>query len=152
MVRTVAMHHTSFTVSNMERSLRFYRDLLGMQVLVDQTPDAEYLGEIVGYTGLRLHTVFLCIPGQPGCRLELNEYLNHQGVAGDLATNQVGSAHVAFTVEDIHQFYQELCQHGVRFKSPPVPITAGTNRGAFAAYFADPDGIPLEVIQPAAHV
>lgn len=146
------MHHTSFTVSDMDRSLRFYRDLLGMEVLVDQTPNADYLGRIVGYEGLRLHTVFLCVPGHPECRLELNEYLNHQGPTGDLATNRPGSAHVAFVVDDIQGFYQELIAHGVRFKSPPVPITAGTNRGAFAAYFADPDGIPLEVMQPAPHV
>ncbi|MGH2457532.1 MAG: VOC family protein [Chloroflexota bacterium] len=152
MIRTAAMHHTSFTVSNMDRSLRFYRDLLGMEVLVDQTPDADYLGQIVGYPELRLHTVFLAVPGHPECRLELNQYLNHQGQVGDLATNRPGSAHVAFLVDDIQGFYRELLALGVRFKSPPVPITAGTNRGAFAAYFADPDGIPLEVMQPAPHV
>lgn len=152
MSRPIAIHHTSFTVRDMETSLRFYRDLLGMHVLVDQTPDADYLGEIVGYPGLRLRTVFLCVPNQPDRRLELNQYLNHQGPVGDLSTNRVGSAHLAFVVENIHQFYEEMVGQGVRFKSPPVAITAGTNKGAYAAYFVDPDGIPLEVIQPAPHV
>lgn len=152
MIRPNAIHHTSFTVSDMEQSLRFYRDLLGMEVLVDQTPDADYLSQIVGYPGLRLHTVFLCVPGQPNCRLELNEYLNNQGPAGDLSTNRVGSAHLAFVVDDIQSFYEQMTARGVRFTSPPVPITAGANKGAYAAYFVDPDGIPLEVMQPASHV
>ena len=37
---------------------------------------------------------------------------------------------------------------GVKFRSAPVPITAGRNKGGFALYFEDPDGITLEFLQP----
>ena len=46
MIRRV--HHTSFTVSDMERSLAFYRDLLGMEVIGDQGGKGGYLAEVVG--------------------------------------------------------------------------------------------------------
>ena len=48
MIRPIAIRHGSFTVRNVEQSLRFYRDVLGMEVLVDQAPDAEHLGHMVG--------------------------------------------------------------------------------------------------------
>jgi catechol 2,3-dioxygenase-like lactoylglutathione lyase family enzyme len=80
-----AAHRASFTVSDLDRSLRFYRDLLGLEVVVDQTPNASYLSNIVGYPDLRL-------PGQSDHRHELIQYLNNVGTPVDLSTNRVGSA------------------------------------------------------------
>ena len=51
-------------------------------------------------------------------------------------------------VDDIHGEYERLNAAGVKFRSAPVPITAGRNKGGFALYFEDPDGITLEFLQP----
>jgi hypothetical protein len=42
-----------------------------------------------------------------------------------------------------------MARLGVEFCSPPVAITAGANRGGFTCYLRDPDGITLELFQPA---
>ncbi len=52
-------------------------------------------------------------------------------------------------VEDLAAAYADLKAKGVRFKSAPVEITHGRNRGAKAVYFLDPDDITLELVQPA---
>ena len=151
MIVVRAAHHTSFTVSDLDRSLGFYNGVLGLEVLVVQTPDASYLADIVGYPELRLRIAFLKLPGSDH-RLELIQYLNHAGPLGDLSTNRVGNSHVCLVVDDIFSAFEELRQQGVTFRSDaPVPITAGVNRGAFGAYFTDPDGIALELFQPASH-
>ena len=43
--------------------------------------------------------------------------------------------------------YERMRAHGVRFRSEPVAIEAGINKGGFTCYFLDPDDITLEIIQ-----
>ena len=47
-------HHSNFTVSDMERSLAFYRDLLGIKVVAQQVGTAPYLSTITGFSGVQL--------------------------------------------------------------------------------------------------
>ncbi len=58
-----------------------------------------------------------------------------------------GVLHFSFTVTDIHETHRRLADHRVAFRSEPVEITAGANRGGFACYFSDPDGATLELLQ-----
>jgi catechol 2,3-dioxygenase-like lactoylglutathione lyase family enzyme len=62
----------------------------------------------------------------------------------------VGVAHLSFVVGDIGAEYQRLAGNGVEFISAPVDISEGMNKGGRACYFKDPDGITLELFQPAA--
>lgn len=140
-------HHVSFTVAIMERSLAFYRDLLGCEVTFDYNGTAPYLATVVGYPDAHLHIVFLKLPGTD-VRLELIEYLEPRGTPRPLETKDPGTAHICLRVSGIHELYERYLASGVRFKSPPVEITTGPNQGAFAVYFVDPDGITLEMIQP----
>ncbi len=83
--------------------------------------------------------------------LELVAYVAPEGQKIDLSTCNVGSAHMAFVVDDIFSTYEDWRKQGVRFKSDPVAIEAGVNQGGYTVYFLDPDGITLEIIQPPAH-
>jgi catechol 2,3-dioxygenase-like lactoylglutathione lyase family enzyme len=140
-------HHTSFTVSDLERSIAFYAGLLGCEVLWRREIGDQYFRDIVGFPECRVEAAHLRIPGSPHV-LELFEYLAPRGVPADVRTNNPGSAHVAFVVDDLPSAYEELTAHGVRFRSPPVLIEAGVNRGGYSAYMLDPDGITLELLQP----
>lgn len=106
----------------------------------------------MAYEGADLDVAMLRIPDCPvdvsGHHLELVQYLHPAGAPIDTATNRPGVAHLAFAVGDIHAMYDRLAAEGVRFKSAPVPIEAGRNKGGFAVYFNDFDGIPLELLQP----
>jgi lactoylglutathione lyase len=81
---------------------------------------------------------------------ELVEYKSRPSlVARPMPTNDVGAAHLALIVSDIHPRYERMREGGVQFRNPPVLITEGASRGGHACYFWDPDGITLELVEPA---
>jgi catechol 2,3-dioxygenase-like lactoylglutathione lyase family enzyme len=145
--------HTGLTVSDLERSIAFYRDLLGLELVTRWDSAQPYLRTVVGFPDAELRIALLRLPrgdgGASGHHLELLEYRVPRGVRGDPRTCNPGNAHVAFMVEDLDSTYRELQAKGVRFKSAPVEITHGRNRGAKAVYLLDPDDITLEMVQPA---
>jgi lactoylglutathione lyase len=147
--------HFSFTVSDIERSVAFYRDVLGLALVHRQEQANEYTRRFVGYPDAHLRVAQFAVPGEPrGVSthdLELIEYVRPRGERRSPEMYHPGAAHLAFTVDDIERRHAELVATGVRFVSPPVSITAGANEGGFACYFADPDLITLELLQPPAH-
>jgi lactoylglutathione lyase len=139
-----AVNHTSFTVSSLERSIDFYRDVLGLDLDATWERNAPWIGEMTGFEGARLRLAALRVPGTEHV-LELIEYEQPQGERLRCATNDVGSAHVGFVVEDLDAEYERLRDAGVEFLSAPVRVTEPPGVGARAVYFRDPDGIPLEL-------
>ena len=144
--------HTGLTVSDLDRSIAFYRDLLGLELITQWDSSQPYLRTVVGYPDAELRIALLRLPapdGAPGHHIELLEYRQPRGSRGDANTYNPGNGHVAFMVENLDATYAELRAKGVRFKSTPVDITHGRNAGGKAVYFFDPDDITLEMIQPA---
>jgi catechol 2,3-dioxygenase-like lactoylglutathione lyase family enzyme len=141
-----SVYHTGFTVRDIERSVAFYRDLLGMRVVRRQAGTAPYLGTITGFEGVRLE-VALLQPADGGSMLELLQYASHPAEPTDRATNRPGNGHLCFRVEDIHAACAELRARGVRLISEPTEITAGTHAGGWGVYLRDPDGFTLELYQ-----
>ncbi len=146
-----ACWHFSFTVSDLERSIVFYRDLLGMRLMHRQEQANEYTARLVGYANASLKIAQLTIVGLPATRsghiLELVEYVHPDCEPTDTAICRPGAAHMAFEVRDIHDMYDRLVAQGVRFKSPPNAITSGINQGGHTCYFLDPDDITLELVE-----
>ena len=145
-MKVIGAHHTSYTVTNLERSLEFYRDLLGCEVLWQRTITDQYFRDIVGFPDCVVKAVHLRLPGSDHV-LELFEYEQPRGKTVDLNTNNVGNSHIALLVEDLQVAYEELSAKGVEFKSPPVMVDHGANTGAWGAYIVDPDGIKMELLQ-----
>jgi catechol 2,3-dioxygenase-like lactoylglutathione lyase family enzyme len=144
--------HTAFTVSDIERTVKFYTELLNFEVVHRQRQNNEYTRKFVGFDNADLETVMLRIPGydsgRSGHLVELNQYYSPQGKKLDVQTCNVGAAHLALMTTDIFETYEFLRFKGVEFKSPPVEIQAGRNKGGYTCYFLDPDGITLEIVQP----
>lgn len=148
-MRAQRAHHTGFTVANLERSVAFYRDVLGLRVVAEQLGTAEYLGSVTGFPGVRLKMAFIKASDEDDHLLELLEYVSHPGEPTPRETNRPGNGHLCLVVDDIQGCYRELRAKGVEFVGEPATITAGVNRGARAAYFRDPDGFTVELYQPA---
>ena len=140
-------HHTSYTVTNLERSLEFYCDLLGCEVIWRREITDRYFRDIVVFSDSIVNGAQLRIPGSDHI-LELFEYVRPRGQTVDMNTNNPGNSHLCFLVDDLQVAYEGLSAAGVEFKSPPVPIDGGANAGALAAYLVDPDGISVELFQP----
>jgi lactoylglutathione lyase len=146
MAKITKAHHTGFTVRSLERSLAFYRDLLGFELVFQWNPQARYIGELVGYPTVDLHGAILRIPGAD-VFLELLEYRAIPQISVDMANGNIGNGHIAFTVDDLMPLYDRLKAAGVKSVSPPVTPTIGPNRGGKAVYMIDPDGFRVELIQ-----
>jgi lactoylglutathione lyase len=139
-------HHMGLQVRDLERSLAFYRDVLGFEVVFAWNPRAPYIGELVGYPDVDLHAAILRPPNSD-VMLELLEYRNVERTPVDTSTANPGTAHIAFFVDDLDGLYAELAARGVASVSPPVTPTIGPNEGGRAVYMLDPDGIRVELIQ-----
>lgn len=148
--RLVRVQHTGFTVSNLERSLTFYRDQLGMVLVAQQEGQRPYLATITGFPNVYLKTAFLKVDPDSDHILELLEYTNHPAPANPPETNRPGNGHLCLRVSDIHGMYRDLAAQGVTFISPPEPITSGVNAGGWGCYLRDPDGFTIELFQPPA--
>jgi catechol 2,3-dioxygenase-like lactoylglutathione lyase family enzyme len=145
-----SVYHTGFTVSDIERSVSFYRDVLGMRLVRRQTGTAPYLAQVTGFDGVRLE-IALLQPQDGGTMLELLQYVSHPAPATDRATNRPGNGHLCFTVDDLPAACAELRRRGVTLVSDPTEITAGAHAGGWAVYLRDPDGFTVELYQgPAA--
>jgi lactoylglutathione lyase len=142
----VGAWHTGFQVSDLERSLSFYRDLLGLEQIWRRVVTDEYVATLVGYPGLELHQALLRIPGTEHC-LELLDYRNVDRTPVDPRTANPGTAHICLVVEGLAELYARLLDAGVTFVSPPVVPTVGPNLGRLVAYMCDWDGIRVELLQ-----
>jgi len=142
--------HVGITVKDLDASIRFYHDVLGLEFSNEPSPwfEGEELGRAVG------------IPGSAGLRqvslllgdttLELLEY-NHprSETTKPLTSNNRGASHVAFLVEDIEAKKAELESKGIEFFSQVNVVDDGVLAGWRWVYFSDPDGYPLELVEVA---
>ena len=142
----VAADHTGITVSNLERSLAFWRDVLGFELSHTAHQKGELAQEITGVKGAEIRLAVLKTPG--GHKIELLEYLAPADrQRGNLRPCDIGSVHVALLVEDLDAVLAQIAASG--WKAAGKPQTAGPNAGKRVVYVRDPDGTTIEFMQPA---
>jgi len=138
-----AIRHAGIVVSNLETSLPFYRDLLGLEPWWDQIEEGPYMDAVTGVPGARVHTVKL--RSRDGVSIELLQYLNTPKPVPSLThANDVGVNHVAMQVEDLDGLYRKALSAGIRFNTPPVLAGGGK---AKVTYCRDPEGVLLELVE-----
>ncbi|MCY3946884.1 MAG: VOC family protein [Anaerolineaceae bacterium] len=150
----ISYFHFSFTVSDLERSIAFYRDQMGLRLVHRMVHDQKYTSSQIGFKDALLKVALFNVADMPqgaspsGHVLELIEYVNPRGEPLNAATNQPGAAHLALQVDDLEAEFARLKAAGVQFRSDaPVPITHGRHSGGLTCYLLDPDGITLELIE-----
>jgi catechol 2,3-dioxygenase-like lactoylglutathione lyase family enzyme len=157
------LDHVAFAVSDLDRSLHFYRDLLGLEFILRRVWDEEYVRQMVGIPDAVLDIALLKLPGDKGspldengkfvpakgdAMLELIEYRQPKGRAVDSQVYTPGNAHLGMLVDDMDALYERLVAEGVQFISPPMTSVAGPNKGRKTVYLRDPDGIVVQLMQP----
>ena len=122
--------HTMVRVTDIEQSLHFYRDALGLEVLSRRDHEAG-----------RYTLVFLAAPGDPSAQVELTYNWPKEG-GGETYTGGRNFGHLAYAVDDIYATCQRLKDHGVTINRPP--------RDGRMAFVRSPDNISVELLQAGA--
>ncbi|GAB3066276.1 VOC family protein [Pedococcus soli] len=142
-----AIHHVGLVVRDLDRSIWFYHDLLGLPFVNEPTPwfEGPELSVGVGVPGARLRQVSL-LAGET--IMELIEYAERpDGGPQPPPNNNLGAAHVCFKVADVAATKAELESHGVAFYSEVNVVDDGPLAGWRWVYFSDPDGLALELVE-----
>lgn len=142
------VHHIGITVRDVDRSLGFWKAFLGTEPRWQKVLDAPYLSLITGYSGVSMNAAVIDLPG--GQILEILDYRISGKTPNPPDTANPGNIHICVETDDIDALWDRAAAAGAAPVSPgPVEITAGPNKGVKACYLRDPDGITVELFQPA---
>lgn len=120
--------HTMLRVGDLERSINFYTNVLGMKLLRQKDyPDGKFTLAFVGYQ-----------PEADGAVIELTyNWDTDKYNVGD------GYGHIALEVDDVYQATDEIRRRGGKIIRDAGPMNAGTT---IIAFVEDPDGYQIELI------
>ena len=139
-----SVRHFGIVVTDMEKSLKFYRDLLGLRIKIDALEEGPFIDAMSGLKNIKVRTIkmnadegntlieLLCYESHKRERKENNEIPN------------IGASHPAFTVENLDYEYKRLREKGVEFNCPPQISPDGKAKVTFCY---DPDGVPIELVE-----
>ena len=147
--RILGADHTGITVTNLELSLAFWRDVLGFELSHTPHQTGELASEITGVAGAEISIAVLKGYGH---KIELLEYrapAERKRIA--LRPCDVGSVHVAFTVDHLDAILTTIADSGWKAAGKPQTIKVGPNRGKRVVYVRDPDGTTIEFMEMPPH-
>src|SRR5437660_5835693 len=121
--RIIAADHTGITVSNLERALHFWQNVLGFEFSHRAHQTGEMAEEITGVKGAELKLAVVKAPG--GHKIELLEYLApaDRKKDVDLRPCDVGHVHVAFTNDNLDAILEKIAASGWKAAGKPQKLT-----------------------------
>jgi catechol 2,3-dioxygenase-like lactoylglutathione lyase family enzyme len=144
--RIIAADHTGITVSNLERSLDFWQNVLGFEFSHRAHQTSEMASEITGVAGAEIKIAVVKTPG--GHKIELLEYLapaDRKHV--DPRPCDVGSVHIALTVDNLDAVLKKIAASDWKAAGKPQTLKTGPNAGKRVVYVRDPDGATIEFME-----
>jgi lactoylglutathione lyase len=143
--------HVGLTVGDVDTSLVFYRDLLGLEVVSDTVRSGTELDgvrTVVGVDPENVRIALLRVPESAGVFVELFAYTGVEQHSATARPWDLAAGHMAFYVEDAEAIHARAGVAGGGARGPVVPVVSGPHTGAKAAYLIDPDGYHVEIFQP----
>ena len=134
--------HTGFVVRDLEKTVAFYRDVVGLEVQSSYERTGATISQVVGYENA--HLLITTLGTENGHILELIQYLSPPPEERPTEERSVlGAAHLAFLVDDIDATFQTLIGGGARPMNPPTEVAPGRK----ACYLQDPDHNWIELLE-----
>jgi len=144
-MKVVRVNHTGVTVSDIERTSAFFRDVLGFTVTEPVQHSGDYVSRLHGVFNATVKIAF-CSGG--GHTIELIQYVNPEPRSAIARRhNEPGFMHVALLVEDIDVAARALTTAGFELFSEPQVVLAGPRKGGKNVYARDATGLILELQQ-----
>ncbi|MCP2049547.1 UNVERIFIED_ORG: glyoxylase I family protein [Paenarthrobacter nicotinovorans] len=142
-------HHVVLLVTDFDQSMDFYTQVLGFELVSrDEDRRGPFLDQMFGMDGV---VIKLGLVRAGGEIIEIIEPVAPSVLAAvtDASSTRAGIARVGWEVDDIEGMVSDLSAKGVEFVSDIVDMTVGHYAGGKVVFFIDPDGILLELQQPA---
>ena len=143
-VRAIGLHHQGLTVSDVERTASFYEDVFGAERVWELELSGPDVAKSARVPGADIKIVFISFQN---AGLELFQYRKPDGRPYELSNNDVGATHVCIEVDDIDAAYERLCDLDITCFAPPKLIEGGPVDGVKFFFFADPDGLAVELYE-----
>ena len=137
--------HTGFVVKDLDTSVAFYRDVMGLKYELTSERTGEFAERVVGFKNAHLKVAFLNMDN--GHHLELVQYIVPEGAQAKFERNDLGASHLAFFVENMEEYHAAMSDRGLRFIGPPATLVQDGKITRKAAYAQDPDGNWLEFVE-----
>lgn len=147
-----AIDHINIVVSDLERSVKFYTELLGFKEINRVHLEGEWIEEIVGLKDVAADVVFIVAPEEePKVELLCYKTPDGESLPPNSLANTIGLRHIAFRVDDIQTAAKKLEDAGVKLLSKPIAVPqtlmADNPIRKTLCYFHDPDGVLLEIAE-----
>jgi catechol 2,3-dioxygenase-like lactoylglutathione lyase family enzyme len=137
-----SIRHTGIVVTNLEQSLYFYTQKLGFKIFNKNNESGVFLDKIIGLDNARVITVKLTL--EDGQMIELLDFTSHKKKPIEKRINDIGPTHLAFTVSNIDDMYNDFIDSGIEFTSNPEISPDGLVKVAFCKA---PEGTYIELVQ-----
>ena len=143
--RVIGVGHTGITVSDIDRSISFYRDVLGFEVGTKMRVGGEMFEKVTGVPGAEIDIAFVRAHGH---FFELLSYAKPEDrAASKLRACDPGFMDVSFKVENLDDVVASIKTHGFEPLSPIQTVPEGPEKGLRVIYARDPDGVVLEFME-----
>jgi lactoylglutathione lyase len=142
-MKNAKLLHYSHCVSDVERSRRFYNEVLGFETVFEIDFDDAVTAKVMGLPSAKFKGIFM---KRDGMRIELIGFTDPppDRIVRRHKSNEIGHSHLSFYVTSLDEALAELRAHG-------VPIDEETRQvlpsGIECCVVRDPDGFPIEIVQ-----
>jgi lactoylglutathione lyase len=142
-VKNAKLLHYSHCVSNIERSRRFYTDVLGFETVFEIDFDDAATARVMGLTSCKFKGIFM---KRDGMRIELIGFTDPPPAEAPRkrASNEIGHSHLSFYVTSLDDALTELAAKGVPIEHETRQVLPS---GIECCVVRDPDGFPIEIVQ-----
>jgi len=136
------IRHTGIVVSNLDKALYFYRDILGLRIKREMIESGKYIDNLSGLKEVRVKTIKMSTDN--GNLIELLYYGSHPRKSINRDICDIGYSHIAFTVENLDYEYKRLKEKGIKFNCTPQISPDGKAKVVFCR---DPEGNLIELVE-----
>ena len=148
-MKNARLLHYSHCVSDIERSRRFYTEVLGFEVMAEFDFDDANTARVMGVPDARFKGIFM---KRDGMRIEIIGFSNPppERAVRRRRSNEIGHSHLSFYVTDLDATLRALREQGVTVDDD---TRATVVNGIECCVVRDPDGFPIEIVQtPTLHL
>ncbi|HKP23379.1 MAG TPA: VOC family protein [Dongiaceae bacterium] len=137
-------NHTSFTVADMGKSVRFWTEMLGFKAASVSPREGDWQATVTGVPNASLMVAHLYGYGH---HVEFIQYLSGATDGAPPQPSLAGAAHVCLEVDDIVRTWRELLAGGATGQGKIASVKSGPVDSCLAGYIRDPNGIIIELLE-----